>query len=330
MLILPPSPSIEAREMASEKSGDSARSLGPPRDFFGYGPNPPDPHWPGGARIAVNLNLNFEAGGERTVLEGDDVSEDVLNDIGFPGYRGVRSPIVESVFEYGPRVGTWRLLRILKDFEIKVSVLGVVRAMQQCPEAVAAFVEHGHEIVSHGWRWLDYHTVDEPTEREHIHLAVKGIKALTGSPPVGWFSGRPSANTRRLLVEAGGFLYDRDALNDELPYWVTVAGRPHLVVPYSLETNDNRFDRNTGFGNADDFARYMIDSFDLLYREGDQAPKLMSVGLHDRLIGRPGKAVGLIRFLEHVRKNDRVWFCTGRDIAEHWRRVHPQSKSGPE
>jgi allantoinase len=301
--------------------------LGPARDFFGYGPNPPHPHWPGDARIAINFNLNFEAGGERSLLEGDNQTEDMLNDIGFPAYYGVRSPIVESVFEYGPRVGVWRLLRIFKQFDVKVSVLGVVRGMQQCPEAVAAFLADGHEIVSHGWRWIDYHNMPEAEEREHMRLAIEGIRAMTGSAPIGWFNGRPSANTRRLLVESGVFLYDRDALNDELPYWVSVSGKQHLIVPYSLETNDNRFDRNTGFGSADDFARYMIDTFDLMYAEGESAPKLMSIGLHDRLLGRPGKAVGLIKFLEYARKHDRVWFCTGRDIAEHWRRVHPPRSS---
>ncbi len=301
--------------------------LGPPRDYYGYGPNPPDPKWPGGARIAINLNLNFEAGGERSLLEGDDQSEDMLNDIGFPAYMGVRSPIVETVFEYGPRVGTWRLLRIFKQFGIKVSVLGVVRAMEKCPEAVQACLADGHEIVSHGYRWIDYHTMPEAEEREHVRLAVESIKIMTGSPPAGWFNGRPSANTRKLLVEQGCFLYDRDALNDELPYWVKVEGKNHLVVPYSLETNDNRFDRNTGFGSADDFARYMIDTFDLMYAEGTEHPKLMSIGLHDRLIGRPGKAVGLIRFLEHASKHAQVWFCTGREVAEHWHRVHPPTEA---
>jgi peptidoglycan/xylan/chitin deacetylase (PgdA/CDA1 family) len=294
-----------------------------PRDFYGYGPNPPHPRWPGDARIAINFNLNFEAGGERSLLEGDNQSEDMLNDIGFPAYFGVRSPIVETVFEYGPRVGVWRLLRIFRDFNVKVSILGVVRAMQLTPEAVRAFIADGHEIVSHGWRWIDYHHMDEAEEREHVRLAVEGIREMTGRPPAGWFNGRPSQNTRRLLVEAGSFLYDRDALNDELPYWVKVEDKNHLIIPYSLETNDNRFDQNTGFGSADDFARYMIDTFDLLYAEGADHPKLMSIGLHDRLIGRPGKAVGLIRFLEHARRHDRVWFCTGQDIAEHWLRTHP-------
>ena len=294
----------------------------PVRDFRGYGPTPPNPRWPGEARIAININLNFEAGGERSMLEGDGTSENMLTDTGFPAYPGKRSQIVESVFEYGPRAGNWRVLRILKEFEVKVSVLGVVRALQQNPDALEAFVAQGHEIVSHGWRWIDYQTIDEATEREHIRLAMEGIKALTGAAPVGWMTGRPSENTRRLLVEHGGLLYDRDSLNDELPYWVTVDGRQHLVIPYSYETNDNRYDHN-GWGTAEDFARYMIDCFDLLYAEGAESPKLMSIGLHDRLVGRPGRAVGLIRFLEHVRRHDRVWFATGADIARHWAAHHP-------
>ena len=292
------------------------------RDFRGYGRNPPDPCWPGGARVAININLNFEAGGERTIADGDASSEGLLNDIGAPAYPGVRSPLVESVFEYGSRVGVWRLLRIFRDFEIPVSVLGVVRALQRNPEPVAAFIEDGHEIVSHGWRWIDYHTVDEETERAHVQLALDGIAALTGRRPLGWMTGRPGANTRRLIVEAG-IGYDRDALNDELPYWTNVGGRSHLVIPYSFETNDNRFDQNLGFSTADDFARYFIDCFDLLYAEGAEHPRMMSIALHDRLIGRPARAVGLIRFLEHACRHDKVWFCTGEQIAEHWRSVHP-------
>jgi peptidoglycan/xylan/chitin deacetylase (PgdA/CDA1 family) len=298
-------------------------NLVPARDFLGYGADPPHARWPGDARIAVNFNLNVEAGGEHSILEGDAQSEDLLTDIGFPAYRGKRSPLVESVFEYGPRVGCWRLLRIFKHFDVKINVLGVVRGLQMYPELTRAFVENGHEIVSHGWRWLDYHKTGEKEEREHIRLAVAGIRKLTGAPPVGWFDGRSSINTRRLLVEHGGFLYDRDYFGDELPFWVNFGDRNHLVVPYSLETNDNRFDRNTGFSTADEFAQYMIDCFDLLYEEGAERPKIMSVALHDRLIGRPAKAVGLIKFLEHARKYDRVWFCTGREIAEHWRREHP-------
>ncbi len=297
--------------------------LGPARDFVGYGAAPPNPRWPGDARIAVNLNLNVEAGGEHSILEGDAHSEEVLTDIGFPAYKGKRSPLVESAFEYGPRVGCWRLLNIFKRFEVKVSVLGVARGLAMYPELTRAFVDQGHEIVGHGWRWIDYHQMAETEEREHIRRAATGIRKLTGTPPVGWFDGRPSINTRRLLVEHGGFLYDRDYLGDELPFWVRYGNRAHLVIPYSLETNDNRFDRNTGFSTADEFAQYMIDCFDLLYEEGEDSPKMMSVALHDRLIGRPAKAVGLIKFLDYTRARNRVWFCTGRDIAEHWYRQHP-------
>jgi allantoinase len=297
--------------------------LGPPRDFVGYGRNPPHPQWPGAARIAVNFNLNVEAGGERSLLEGDKASESALSDTGFPAYDGARSPMVESSFEYGPRVGSWRLMRIFKKFEVRISVLAVVRGLQHYPDLAAAFVEEGHEVVSHGWRWIDYTKMSERQERKHIALATQGLAELTGRRPVGWFSGRPSVNTRRLVVDEGGYLYDRDYLGDELPFWVDVGGRRHLVVPYSYETNDNRFDQNNGFSTGDDFARYLIDCFDLMYEEGAERPKIMSVALHDRLIGRPARAVGLIKFLEHARRHDRVWFCTGRDIAEHWRRAHP-------
>jgi allantoinase len=293
------------------------------RDFRGYGRNLPHAQWPGNARVAINFNLNYEGGGERCVLDGDSTSEGMLNDIGFPPYAGIRSPLAESAFEFGSRVGVWRLLRIFAQFNVRVSVLGVVTALMRNPEVAHAMVEAGHEIVSHGYRWIDYHVVPEDIEREHIRQAIAGCESLLGRRPVGWMTGRPGPNTRRLIVEAEGFLYDRDALNDELPYWVRVAGRNHLVVPYSYETNDNRFNENSGFNTADDFARYMIDCFDLLYAEGADVPKLMSIGLHDRLIGRPGRAVGLIRFLEHVRKHERVWFCSGVDVAEHWRRVHP-------
>jgi len=296
----------------------------PLRDFRGYGQTPPHAQWPGGARIAININLNFEAGGERSVMDGDGTSESMLTDTGFPGYSGRRSPIVESAFEYGTRAGVWRILRILKKFDVKCSVLGVVKSLERNPDAVAAFIEGGHEIMSHGYRWLDYQSIDEPIEREHIRLAVESLKAMTGKTPVGWFAGRPSENTRRLLAEHGGFLYDRDSLNDELPYWTEVAGAPYLVIPYSYETNDNRYDHN-GFGTAEDFARYMIDCFDVLYEEGLERPKIMSIGLHDRLVGRPARSVGLVRFLEHVRKHDKVWFCTGEEIAHHWRKTHPYS-----
>jgi peptidoglycan/xylan/chitin deacetylase (PgdA/CDA1 family) len=293
------------------------------RDFIGYGAEPPDPQWPGRARIAVNINLNFEGGGERSLMEGDGVSEGVLNDIGMPSLQGMRSPLVESVFEYGSRVGGWRLLRLFRRFGVKVCLLAVAKAAERNPELTRAFVDDRHEIVSHGYRWLDYQAIQEEVEREHIRLGIETIERVAGVRPIGWMTGRPSANTRRLHLELGGFLYDRDALNDELPYWVTVGGAHHLVIPYSFETNDNRFDQNLGFSTGEDFARYMIDCFEIMYEEGAEHPKLMSLALHDRLAGRPGRITGLVKFLDHITARNRVWICTGREIAEHWQRVHP-------
>lgn len=294
------------------------------RDLVGYGAKPPDPHWPGEAAIAVNFNLNIEGGGESALINGDDASEGMLNDIGAPAQRGVRVPLAESAFEYGSRRGAWRVLDAFAEHAIKISILGVARALEQNPELTKACVGQGHEIVSHGYRWIDYVTVPEAIEREHIARAVAALTALTGTRPVGWMTGRPGPNTRRLVVEEGGFLYDRDALNDELPYWLTVGGRPHLVIPYSYEANDNRFNDNTGFATGEQFFAYLRDAFDLLYREGERgAPKLLSVGLHDRLIGRPGRCGGLLKLLRYMRGFDRVWFATGADIARHWRDKFP-------
>ena len=297
------------------------------RDLVGYGEFPPNPDWPGQAAIAVNFNLNVEGGGEATLVNGDDGSEGMLNDIGVPAISGRRVPLVESVFEYGSRRGVWRVLEVFRDFSVKVSVLAVARALEQNPDLARAFVERGHEVVSHGYRWIDYGAVPENVEREHIRRAVEILTNVTGTRPVGWMTGRPGPNTRRLIVEAGSFLYDRDSLADELPYWVRVGDKPHLVIPYSYETNDNRFNENSGFSTGDDFFTYMRDAFDLLYREGSNgSPKLLSIGLHDRLIGRPGRCSGLIKLLEHMRSFDRVWFCRGIDIAEHWRRKFPAEK----
>jgi peptidoglycan/xylan/chitin deacetylase (PgdA/CDA1 family) len=294
------------------------------RDLVGYGESPPDPAWPGDARIAVNFNLNVEGGGESTLANGDEVSEGMLNDIGVPTFSGRRVPLVESVFEYGSRRGAWRLLDIFREHSISVSVLGVVRALQQNPALAKACVDRGHEIVSHGYRWIDYGLVPEAVEREHMRLAIDGLTELTGERPLGWMTGRPGPNTRRLLSETGGFLYDRDSLADELPYWVRMQEGPHLVIPYSYETNDNRCNENSGFSTAEHFFAYMRDAFDLLYREGERgSPKLLSIGLHDRLIGRPGRAVGLIRLIEHMRRFEGVWFCRGIDIARHWHQHFP-------
>jgi allantoinase len=294
------------------------------RDLIGYGETPPDPRWPGGALIAVNFNLNVEGGGESTLANGDDESEGMLNDIGVATQRGRRVPLVESVFEYGSRRGAWRVLEVLREFGVKASILGGARALEQNPALAKAFVAQGHEIVSHGYRWIDYGAVAEDVERDHIRNAVDILTRLTGTRPIGWMTGRPGPNTRRLLVEAGGFLYDRDSLNDELPYWLNVGGGPHLVIPYSYEANDNRFNENSGFSTADDFFTYMRDAFDVLYREGQRgSPKLLSIGLHDRLIGRPGRCQGLIKLLDYMRGVDKIWFATGADIAHHWRKEFP-------
>ena len=301
---------------------NAATDEGSPRDYVGYGATPPHAQWPGGARVAVNFNLNYECGGEANILDGDDASEGMLNDIGFPPIPGKRNPLAESAFEYGSRVGVWRVLRIFEKFDVRMSILGVATALERNPEVTHALVEGGHEIVSHGLRWIDYNFIEEAEERAHIHQAAARIQKVAGVKPTGWMTGRPGPNTRRLLIEHGGFHYDRDALNDELPYWVTVSGMPHLVIPYSYETNDNRCDQSNGFAQSDDFFQYMRDAFDLLYEEGEDRPGLLSIGLHDRLIGRPARAVGLIKLLDHMRSKGDVWFCTGADVAAHWRKTH--------
>lgn len=294
------------------------------RDLAGYGQFPPNPTWPGGAKIAVNFNLNVEGGGETTLANGDDTSEGTLNDIGFVAKHGMRVPLVESVFEYGSRRGVWRVLDVFRDHEIKISILAVARGLEQTPELARIFVEYGHEVVSHGYRWIDYCDVSEEVERDHIGRATEILTRLTGTRPIGWMTGRPGPNTRRLHVEAGGFLYDRDSLSDELPYWLTIKDRPHLVIPYSYETNDNRFNENSGFSTGEQFFIYMRDAFDVLRREGTKgSPKLLSIGLHDRLIGRPGRCAGLIKLLDYMCGFDDVWFCTGADIAHHWRSKFP-------
>jgi peptidoglycan/xylan/chitin deacetylase (PgdA/CDA1 family) len=295
-----------------------------PRDMVGYGRDAPHPRWPGDARIAIQIAINYEAGAESSVLHGDRASEGALTDTPFPPVAGERLALVESAYEFGSRVGIWRLLDMVEERAIKVSLFGVVQALERNPEVATAFARAGHEIVSHGYRWIDYREVDEATERDLMRRAVEGIVRLTGERPVGWMTGRPSSRTRRLVVEEGGFLYDRDALNDELPYWVDVDGRDHLVVPYSYETNDMRYGSATGgVGTRPAFADYLCDAFDQLYAEGARRPRLMPVGLHERTVGRPGRAHGLARFLDHALAHEGVWFATGREIAEHWRREFP-------
>ena len=295
-----------------------------PRDLIGYGAKAPDPKWPGGARLALQIVMNYEEGGERSILHGDDFAEAFLQEVvGMQPLKGVRNMQVESIYEYGTRVGFWRLMRLFAERDVKISVFAVGMALERHPQAAAALVEAGHEVVSHGWRWIDYQFVGEDEEREHIRLAIESLTKATGSRPRGWYTGRLSPNTRRLVVEEGGFLYDSDAYNDDLPYWVLVSGKPHLVIPYTLDNNDMKFGMPQGFNTGDDFFTYLRDAFDVLYAEGATAPKMMSVGLHMRLAGRPGRFAALRRFLDHVQRHRDVWLCRRIDIAHHWLRHHP-------
>lgn len=294
------------------------------RDLRGYGEVTPDPRWPDGAVIAVNLNLNLEAGGEHTLAHGDDASEGILNDIGTPARPGLRVPLVESVFEYGPRRGVWRILELVRGHEIPMSVFAVGRAVEQYPELFRTLATEGHEIVCHHWRWKDYGGVPEAEERADIDHALAVIEAEAGVRPIGMMSGSPSPNTRRLAA-AAGLRYDRDSLADELPWWVDAGGAdPFLIVPYSYETNDNRLDGSKGLIPPSAYFEYHRDAFDVLRAEGLRGqPKLLSLGLHDRLLGRPGRSAGLARLLDHMRQFDDVWFCTGADVYEHWATTFP-------
>jgi putative urate catabolism protein len=295
-----------------------------PRDMIGYGALPPDPKWPAGARLALQIVLNYEEGAESCVLHGDAASETFLSEIiGAEAFAGVRHKSMESLYEYGSRAGVWRLLRLFESRRLPVTVFAVGMALARNPEVAAAMVAGGHEIASHGWRWISYQFVDEETERQHIALAVSAIERLTGARPLGWYTGRDSPNTRRLVVEHGGFLYDADSYADDLPYWEQVSGKAHLVVPYTLDCNDMRFATLNGFATGDEFYDYLRSAFDQLYREGERAPKMMSVGLHCRLIGRPGRIGAVERFFDHVQKHDDVWICQRVDIARHWHAHHP-------
>jgi putative urate catabolism protein len=294
-----------------------------PRDMIGYGADPPLADWPGGARIALQIVLNYEEGGENSVLHGDRASETFLSEIIGAQAFETRHMSMESMYEYGSRAGFWRIMRELKRRSIPVTVFGVSMALERNPEAVAAMLEGGHEIACHGSRWISYQSMDEATERSHMRLAVDAIRRVTGSAPLGWYTGRDSPNTRRLVVEHGGFLYDADSYADDLPYWVEVSDKPHLVVPYTLDANDMRFATAQGFNSGEQFFQYLRDAFEVLYAEGDTRPKMMSVGLHCRLAGRPGRFAALARFLDHVQRRDNVWICRRVDIARHWIKRHP-------
>jgi chitin deacetylase len=295
-----------------------------PRDLRGYGPTPPDPAWPGRARIAVQFVVNYEEGGERSILHGDRESEVYLHEVvGLTPRRKRRDEQVESVYEYGTRAGLWRILRLFGERRWSFTTYAVGMALARYPEAGRALIEHGHEVASHGWRWFDYQRVPIAIERKHMRLAIEAITKACGTPPVGWYTGRLSSNTRRLVVEQGGFLYDADAYNDDLPYWTEIGGKGHLVVPYTLDNNDMKFGTAQGFNTGADFFAYLRDGFDALYREGAEHPKMMSIGLHPRLVGRPGRIEGLRRFMDHVARHDRVWIARRDEIARHWIRRHP-------
>ena len=296
-----------------------------PRDLVGYGANPPHPKWPGDAKIALQIVLNYEEGSEYSIPDGDDTSEIYLREV--PGSsmgKGMRDLQVESVYEYGSRVGFWRLMRLFKEKDIQVTIFGAALALERNPAAAKAIVDAGYDICCHGWRWIGYHLLDEAEEREHIQKAVASLKKLTGDRPLGWYCRyAPSVNTRRLVVEEGGFLYDSDAYNDDLPYWVEVEGKSHLAIPYTLDNNDMKYCVAPGFNSGNDFYTYLKDAFDVLYAEGETSPKMMSVGLHARLAGKPGRIAALARFIDYVQSRNRVWICRRLDIAKHWIEHHP-------
>ncbi len=295
-----------------------------PRDMVGYGARPPDAQWPGGARVALQFVVNYEEGGENSILHGDAASESFLSEIvGAQPLPGVRHMNMESIYEYGSRAGFWRLHRLFTAAHVPVTVWGVAMALARNPEAVAAMRAADWEIASHGLRWIDYQFVDEAVERAHLREAVEIHARVCGARPLGWYTGRTSPNTRRLVVEFGGFLYDSDSYADDLPYWGDAYGKPHLVIPYTLDANDMRFATSQGFNSGDQFFAYLKDSFDTLYAEGGHAPKMMSVGLHCRLAGRPGRIAALARFLEYAAAHERVWLCRRIDIARHWIEKHP-------
>ena len=299
-----------------------------PRDMTGFGATPVQARWPGQARIALQFVLNYEEGAENSVLHGDAGSEQFLSEMFNPPSYPQRHLSMESIYEYGSRAGVWRILREFEKRALPLTVFGVGMALQRHPDLLQAFQQLGHEIACHGWRWINYQNVDEATERAHMARAMDVITQLSGERPVGWYTGRDSPNTRRLLADYGGFEYDSDYYGDDLPFWMRVRKTdgdvvPQLIVPYTLDCNDMRFALPQGYSHADAFYQYLKDSFDVLYAEGLDAPRMMSVGMHCRLLGRPGRITPLQRFLDYIEQFDRVWVCRRVDIARHWTATHP-------
>jgi putative urate catabolism protein len=295
-----------------------------PRDLAGYGGKPPHAAWPGGARIAVSFVLNYEEGAENSILHGDPASEFFLSEmVNAEPIPGMRHASMESIYEYGARAGFWRLRRLFLERGLTLTVFGVAMALERNPAVVEAIAAAGWEIACHGYRWINYQHVDEAVERDHMARAIAIQTRLTGTRPLGWYTGRTSPNTARLVAENGGFLYDSDSYADDLPYYDTAHGRPQLVVPYAMDTNDMRFATVQGFNSGEQFFCYLKDAFDLLYAEGETSPKMLSVGLHCRIAGRPGRAAALARFLDYVASYDGVWVTRRIDIARHWLDVHP-------
>ena len=292
-----------------------------PRNMVGYGKDPVHPKWPNKARIAVQFVLNYEEGAENSILHGDNASESFLSEIvGAQAYEGARHMSMESIYEYGSRAGVWRVLRLFKEFDVPVTIFAVALAIARNRELADYLVEHNYDICAHGFRWIDYQFVDEKTEREHIKDCISVLTEYLGKRPEGWYTGRNSPNTRRLIVEEGGFLYDSDTYDDDLPYWSNEFGaeNKHLIIPYTLDANDMRFASPQGFNSGDQFFNYLKDSFDSLYEEGKTHPKMMSVGMHARILGRPGRIMAMRRFLKYVKTFDNVWLCSRREIADHW------------
>jgi len=290
-----------------------------PRDLIGYSNEPINPKWPNNAKIALQFVLNYEEGGENCILHGDEASEIFLSEMNNPqAFYNQRHKSIESLYEYGSRVGVWRLLKLFKDFDIPVTIFAVAMAIARNPKLAEYLALNNYDICSHGYRWINYQTIEESIERDHLYKSIEILEKMIGTRPLGWYTGRDSENTRKLVAQEGGFLYDSDAYNDDLPYFSSeITDKKHLVIPYTMDTNDMRFVFG-GFNHSDEFFNYLKDSFDCLYEEGQTSPKMMNIGMHCRILGKPGRFQAIKRFLEYVKQFDDVWFCKRIDIANHW------------